>query len=178
MLFMCREAQLTFWHVNLTSYTWIWGAHTSASLSDCSGCEGMGHINSSHVSERRCSDKNALLAGRFKTCAAKTISVLRSSAFMPKLRKRKKGKKCLWYNQKQNNLWFLESSAKQALHKCESLLLREKRWERKNIFQMSSYILTFGIVFKKFFQYLGHKKTGFMFDVLNKHGFSAIPRWF
>lgn len=51
-------------------------------------CEGKVHINSSHMSERRCSDKNVLFAMRFKTHAAKTTSVFRPSAFMPRFKKK------------------------------------------------------------------------------------------
>lgn len=52
-------------------------------------CEGKDHIDSNRMSKRRCSDKNVLFAMRFKTHAAKTTSVFRSSAFMPKLKKKK-----------------------------------------------------------------------------------------
>lgn len=75
MVFMYMEALLTFCHVALTLYTGIYGTHSLQMT--VQRCEGKGHINSSHMSERRCSDKNVLFAMRFKTCAAKTTSVFR-----------------------------------------------------------------------------------------------------
>lgn len=141
--------------------------------------EGMGPSNSSHMSEKRCSDKNFLFAMRFKTHAAKTTSVFRSSAFMPTLRRRKK--KCFWYNQKQNNLWFLESSAKQGFHKHESLLLRKKKGKEKYFQDVKLHLhfdFWYGFHWKKIIPGAWSQKNWFYIWFFNEHGFSAVPGHF
>lgn len=79
------------WHFGtlLSLYTQEYMVHTlHPPQMTVQRCEGKVHINSSHMSERRCSDKNVLFAMRFKTHAAKTTSVFRPSAFMPRFKKK------------------------------------------------------------------------------------------